>query len=371
MPVWDATAVEKLSYLSPGIPVDLDRRPDVAVVGGGVLGLAIGVMCVRAGIRSVSILETGRLAGGPSGRAGGVLAPEPHVWTDPRALVELGRRSLRLARELDAEWDGTLDLSDLDCLLVGKDGSDAPMPFDAPVDVLGEHEVHEREPALAGVDKALLIRRQARVNPVHFAAGLAARAGTVATGVEVGERSVRAGRVTTLATTAGAIHPGTVVFATGVAPRPEVAVPHHLVKGHLAATEPVPFGLESRVVTPQGGVLPLGDGRLLTGGTLDEGDRSPVVRPEVIRQLKRRLEEVIPEAASVRFSHAWCCFRPATPDRLPLIDRVPDLENAWFTSGHYRTGLLLALATADALVQWIITGSQPEHVAPFGLARFE
>jgi glycine/D-amino acid oxidase-like deaminating enzyme len=369
-PVWDSTVGDdELSVLAPGVPDGLDRTPDVAVVGAGVLGLAIAAMCVRAGAESVVVLERGRLAGGASGRNAGVLAPEPHVWTDPPALVELGRRSLRLTRVLDAEWDGALGLQELDCLLVGA-GADAPMPWEAPVEVLDEAAVRDRVPAVSGVSAALLIAGQARVHPLRFAAGLAGQAGTVATGADVIGHKIRHNNVLALTTTIGEFHPGVVVFATGVAPRTEVAVAHHFVKGHLATTEPVSFRLGCQVVTPLGGALQLADGRLLTGGTLDEGDDSPGVRPDVVQELRRGLDRVIPMAAAVPFSHAWCGFRPATPDRLPIIDRVPTLDNAWFTSGHYRTGVLMAVATGEALAHWIIIGERPPHAAPFALSRF-
>jgi glycine/D-amino acid oxidase-like deaminating enzyme len=303
--VWDSTAHdEDLSALDPGVPDDLDRRPDIAVVGGGVIGLAVAAMCVGAGARSVVVLERGRLAGGPSGRAAGVLAPEPHVWEDPPALVELGRRSLRLTRQLDVEWDGAFGLRDLDCLLLGPLASPS-MRFEAPVEVLDENGLRQREPAVAEVSDALAIGRQAHVHPVRFAAGLSRHAGTVATGVEVGQRKVARGKVVALRTTIGDLHPGVVVFATGVAPSPEVSVPHLLVKGHLATTDPVAFRLNSQVMVPHGEALPLADGRLLTGGTIDEGDNSPAVRPQVIREMRRGLDLVIPAAASVRFSHVW------------------------------------------------------------------
>jgi glycine/D-amino acid oxidase-like deaminating enzyme len=292
------------------------------------------------------------------------------VWTDPPALVNLGRRSLRLTRALNAEWDGVLGLQDLDCLFIGAGTMEAPMPWDVQVEFLDEQGVREREPALAGVTEALLITRQARVDPLRFAAGLAHHAGTVATGVHVTGRKVQRSRVTTLTTTIGELHPGIVVFATGVAPRPDVDVPHHHVKGHLATTEPVAFRLSAQIGAPGGGALQLADGRLLTGGTLDEGDECPIVRPDVVQELRRGLDDLIPMVASVPFSHAWCGFRPAVPDRLPIIDRVPALENAWFTSGHYRTGVTMAVATAEALAQWIATGERPHHVLPFALARF-
>jgi glycine oxidase len=370
VPLWDSTARdEDLSALDPGVPDDLDRRPDVAVVGGGVLGLAIAAMCVRAGVPSVVVLERGRVAGGPSGHAAGVLAPEPHAWEDPPALVELGRRSLRLTRQLDADWDGALGIREIDCLLLDPP-SDPSIPFEAPVEVLDEDGLREREPVVQGAREALLIAGQAHVDPLRFAAGFTRHAGTVATGVEVGERKVANGKVVALTTTIGDLQPGKVVFATGVPPRPEVSVPHRLVKGHLAATDPVAFRLNSQVMVPHGGALPLPDGRMLTGGTLDEGDDSPAVRARVVQEMRRGLDHVIPAAASVPFSHVWCCFRPAAPDRLPIIDKVPEAENAWFTSGHYRTGLLMAAATAEALTHWIVTDDQPAYAAPFGLSRF-
>src|SRR2546422_577340 len=111
-PVWDDTiAAEAVVALDPGIPSDLDRTPDVLVVGGGCVGLATAALCRRAGLGGVVVLERGRLAGGPSGGGAGVLAPEPHAWTDPPALVELGRSSLALTRVLDAEWEGALGVT--------------------------------------------------------------------------------------------------------------------------------------------------------------------------------------------------------------------------------------------------------------------
>jgi len=359
-----------LKRLDPGIPVDLDRRPDVAVIGDGSLGLAIAVACRRARLGRVVVLERARLAAGATGASAGVLAPEPHVWSDPPALVVFGRESLRLTRALDAEWSGALRLRNLDCLIVGAQIDNASIPIEAPVEALRGDALREREPAVAGIEEALLVRDQACVNPVRFAAVLAGHAGTVVTGIEVGEVRLAGDRIVGLATSAGEVQPGAVVYAMGIAPLPYVTVPHRLVKGHLVATEPVHLRLHSQVVTPLGGALQLEDGRLLAGGTLDEGDDSPTVRAEIVEAIRRGLHRVLPAAAAVPLSHAWCGFRPAAPDRLPIIDRVPGLTNAWFTSGHYRTGILLAAATGASVAEWIASGKRPTNLSAFGLARF-
>jgi glycine/D-amino acid oxidase-like deaminating enzyme len=67
--------------------------------------------------------------------------------------------------------------------------------------------------------------------------------------------------------------------------------------------------------------------------------------------------------------YTWACFRPAHPDHLPIVDRLPGFDNVWMTTGHYKTGILLAPGTANALVTWMQTGRRPVEVEPFGLAR--
>ena len=43
--------------LCPGFGQDLPRRPDVLVVGGGVVGVATAVACATAGLGSVLLIE--------------------------------------------------------------------------------------------------------------------------------------------------------------------------------------------------------------------------------------------------------------------------------------------------------------------------
>ena len=71
----------------------------------------------------------------------------------------------------------------------------------------------------------------------------------------------------------------------------------------------------------------------------------------------------MPAAAQVAVRYQWCCFRPATADGRPVIDRVPGVDNAWVSAGHDGDGLLMAPATGQALATWIATGQEPQQVA--------
>jgi glycine/D-amino acid oxidase-like deaminating enzyme len=111
------------------------------------------------------------------------------------------------------------------------------------------------------------------------------------------------------------------------------------------------------------------DGRLILGGTLDVDDHQRVVRPQVIQNMWNELASKWPSAADIAVEYGWACFRPAHPNRVPVIDRIPRLDNAWFTSGHYKTGILLAAATGRALADWIRTDSPPDEIKRFGIDR--
>ena len=65
----------------------------------------------------------------------------------------------------------------------------------------------------------------------------------------------------------------------------------------------------------------------------------------------------------------WVGGRPMLPDGLPLIDRVPDLENAYVATAHGMLGVTLAPGTASALRGFIASGVRPDVLAPFGFAR--
>ncbi len=82
------------------------------------------------------------------------------------------------------------------------------------------------------------------------------------------------------------------------------------------------------------------------------------------------LAAVLPSLRGVGVAYQWCCFRPRHPDRRPVIDMVPGLDNAWLTSGHFRTGILNAPVTAAVLSRWIAAGVPPVEARTWSASRF-
>lgn len=324
--VWpDQLDATERARLSPGVPPDLDRRPDVLIVGGGIVGCATAAACLRVGAGSVVLLERERLGAGASGGAAGLIQPETHAGVDPPAFVDFMRESLAAWTELDATWPGGVGL--------------LPLSWHG--------------------------QAQARVNPLRAVTRLAAGMQGVATGVAVTDVATSDGAIQAVRTSIGDFRPRRVVFATGTPP-PFLGLhlPAFEVRGHMLCTAPSTVTAGSDLFTR------IEDGRLLMGGTLDVGDDERVVRPEIIEQMRRDLVRGCPEAAGLALDYTWACFRPAHPDHMPVIDRVPGLNNAWLTSGHYKTGIMLAAGTGKALADWLSSGSPAPELAPFSLSRF-
>jgi glycine/D-amino acid oxidase-like deaminating enzyme len=345
-------------------------RPDVLVIGGGIMGVATAAACLEIGIDSVLLIETGRLGAGATGGATGLLIPEPHQWSDPEPFVDLERASLERWRDLERALPGGVGLVEVDWLGLAPHDSGFAAHQPRAVEWLNPGQVDELVPGLARPMEGALIHRQGRVNPLRAVVRIADRLPAVATGVAATGVTIKGGKVTAVSTSAGELSPGTVVFATGRPPLLDgltLDIPADRVKGHLLVTEPTPMRLPG-IVAPV--ATQIEDGRLLAGGTFDVGDESPAVQPEVIEAIMDSLATALPELRGLGVAYQWCCFRPRHPDRRPVIDRVPGLDNAWLTSGHFRTGILNAPATASVLARWIWDGEQPAEPATWSASRF-
>lgn len=365
----DELTDDERAGLDPGVPTALNRRPDVLVVGGGVVGVSTAVACQRAGLGSVVLLEREQIGSGATGGAGGLLSADTLAGTYPEHYVALGKASIELWWRLQEDMPGGVGITPFDSVKVEPYTPELAANMPASAEPLTPDDVARLIPGLSWSAPGVRIPRQARMNPLRAVSRLAKGIGSVGTGVEVRGATVRGDRLVSLATSAGEISPGAVIFATGGPPKLDglnLEYPAGNLKGHILTTEPVSvrFG---------GGFAPIAtqieQDRLLAGGTVDEGDDTPDVHAETIARIVAELETAFPALRGIAVSHAWVCFRPTHPDALPVVDRVPGLRNAWVTSGHFRHGILLAPATGRALARWVESGAQPSDVTGLEIGR--
>ena len=372
---------------------DVSHSPsmDVAVIGGGVIGLAVAWRLAQRGA-TVALLERGELGSGTSAVAAGMLAPvsEAEFGADGQRALTLGlagaERWPAFAGELSAAAELPVNLRASGTLMLARDSdeADALAREQRFRDALGlrtrrlrASEARALEPALAPTLRlALEIPDDHSVDPREVVVALgraAARAG-----VRVREHSV-VGRV--LLDGSGAqvrgveldggerLRCATVVVAAGawteaVGGLPDAArLPVRPVKGQtLRLRDPGGPGLLHRVVRYAGGYLvPREDGRYVLGATMEERgyDVSPTAGG--VYELLREAHELVPGISEMVIEELAVGLRPSTPDNVPAIGPGALAGLVWAV-GHHRSGILLAPLTAD-LVAAAVHGEAPGELA--------
>ena len=92
--------------------------------------------------------------------------------------------------------------------------------------------------------------------------------------------------------------------------------------------------------------------------------------PAGLRALVGLIEALAPGLMGGEVVATWAGLRPGTPDREPIVGLVPGYDNLWVASGHFRTGVQLAIGTAEVLVASLLSGAPDPLLAPLSPARF-
>jgi glycine oxidase len=376
----------------------LDRSSsfDVAVVGGGVIGLSVAWRAAQRGMR-VIVLERAEPGGGASWVAAGMIAPISEARPKEQSLLRLSLESARAYPEFIAELSAASgrDPGYLGCgtLAAARDRDEAEalerelemrIGLGLPVRRLRPSEARRLEPGLApAVRLALDVPDDHVIEPHALTAALAealVRAGgELRTGCEVCEVSVSdAGRVDGVRLASGdGVRADQVVIAAGVWSSslagipPDARVPLRPVKGQtLRMHDPAGPGLLTRVLRMSPGyVVPRGDGRYVLGATMEERGFDTTITAGAIFEQLRDAIELVPGIGEWVIDGLVAGLRPGTPDNAPVLGPGA-LDGLQWATGHYRHGILLAPITADVLAATLAGEDAPEIAAPFGASRF-
>jgi glycine oxidase len=105
-------------------------------------------------------------------------------------------------------------------------------------------------------------------------------------------------------------------------------------------------------------LVPRADGRVLLGSTLEFVGFKRGVTAGGIRSLLADAIRLVPSLEEAEVTGTWSNFRPYTKDHLPLLGST-GVEGLFLASGHYRTGILLAPATAKIIAD-LVTQKRPK-----------
>ncbi|GAA1019431.1 glycine oxidase ThiO [Acrocarpospora pleiomorpha] len=358
---------------------------DVAVVGAGVVGLAIAWRAALRGLRvAVVDPDPGR---GATYASAGMLAPVSEVTFTEEPLLRLGLESLARwpsfrteleeasGRTVDYRTDGTLEIAyDSDDLAQLDDLAGFEETLGLRVERLTGRECRKREPMLApSVRGGLLARDDAWVDPRLLAPALcAALARARATFVPEPALKVQSGLVRLAE---GAVRAEQIVVATGARSAALLpGLPVRPIKGQILRLHGPRGFLTGCVRGWVHGVpvylVPRENGEITVGATMEEQGFDPRVTAGGVYQLLRDARDLVPGIAELELAETRTGFRPGTPDNLPLIGAT-GLPGVYVATGHHRAGVLLSPITADAVAALLTGAPPPPSLAACDPARFD
>ena len=370
------------------------QRTEVAVVGGGMIGLAVAFELAGRG-RRVALLERGEpgaLTGGrPSAVAAGMLAPTSESEGNAAALLRFQLDSLRRYpqfvvavseaggldcgyRDEGALWaarhrDDQLELEHLHALQQSRGLTSR---------LVTAREARQLEPYLTPrVVGGLLVEGDHQIDPRRLLPALTAAVHR--RGVEL-HRNTAVGAVqpenggVRITHDGGELLADLAVIAAGVwsedglqSPAPTLGL--RPVKGQLLRLRGAPL-IRHVVRTPDIYLVPRSDGELIVGASEEEQGFDDQPTAGAVFDLLRDAWEVLPGVYDLHLDEISVGFRPAVRDHLPVIGPADARANGVFlATAHYRNGILLAPATAYWLAEAIDGGQTPPLLQDLQAAR--
>ena len=355
-------------------PLAADATADVAIVGGGIAGIATAYLLARGGARPI-VLEARGVAEGASGRNAGFLlagVAENFVAASRRygsaktlRIWKLTERTRTLVRSLVAELG-------IDCELRWN-GSDQIAGDDAEWSEVAESArlLFARGVKVSVDDAARTVRHHedGELHPVRWVRGLAAAA--VNAGARIHEDTRVSGvKDGVVRTSGGTVTAGAVVLCTN-------AYTAHLadsrvqpVRGQMLATAPTRPVFERPAYAKRGYQYwrQRADGRVLVGGWRDMAVDEEVGEDErPTERVQRYLDAFLAEQGiDAVVTHRWAGTMGFSHDALPYVGRAgPRLFVCGGFTGH---GMAFGPASAE-MVATLVSGRAHQDADLFDPAR--
>jgi glycine oxidase len=363
---------------------------DVAVVGGGLIGLACAWRAADRGL-SVVVIERDRPGVAASGVAAGMLAPVTEADFGEQGLLQLGLSSRELwpgfAAELEERSGMPIFFRESGALVVAADRDDAEelrrlhglqRELGLEAEWLVPSECRRLEPALApGVAGGVLAPQDAHADPAATVRALEqvvgevvraeARAVETANGRVTGVRLADGGlvRAERVLVAAGPWSPSLDPVGAGPPVRP--------VKGQileLRVRGELPPPIVRIVRSPRCYLVARQDGRVVLGATVEEQGFDTALTAGGVFRLLEAAREILPEVEELELVQVRAGLRPGTPDNAPLIGPGA-VQGLFWATGHHRSGVLLAPVTAAAVADVLAGGAVSPELEAFSPRRFE
>ena len=367
---------------------------EVAIIGGGVIGLAIARALALRGVRDVLLIERGSLGAEASSAAAGMLAPQAEanraheffqLTCQSRDMYQAFAAALlaETGINIELETTGTLYLA-----FTEHDEDELQKRYEwqskaeLPIETLSTAAVRRLEPSInEDVRAALKFPLDTQVENRRLLSALVAaneKLGVrLETGTAVTSLKIERERVTGIETSRGFIATDSVVIAGGawssLLGAGDKALPNLRIKpvrGQMLCFEPRPPIARHVIYSPRGYIVPRRDGRMLAGSTTEQAGFEKQVTAAGVQSILAAALEISPRIAALPLTDSWAGLRPRAADTLPVLGPCAEIAGVYYATGHYRNGILLAPITGELIAEAIVDKVFPAALEIFSPDRF-
>jgi D-amino-acid dehydrogenase len=252
--------------------------------------------------------------------------------------------------------------------------------FHQPIDRYDGSQVRELEPALrAGLAGGWHFRSDAHLRPDKLMSEwrrvLLERGVQIREHCEITDFARTDGRARAVITTQGQFQATAFVVATGaLTPGLEQAldcrVPIQPGKGYSITMPRPALCPQIPLLFPEThvGVTPMQSAYRL-GSTMEFAGYDSSISEQRLDLLRRGAEPYLEEPACGPVVERWYGWRPMTYDGLPIIDRLPAMDNVLIAAGHNMLGVSMAPATGKLVAELLDHRTPHIEPAPYSLSR--
>ncbi|MEM7158964.1 MAG: FAD-binding oxidoreductase [Myxococcota bacterium] len=371
----------------------LPTRVDIAIIGGGIMGLSTAYHLAKTTKHKIAVLERGYLVSGASGRNGGGLRMQ---WGDP-GNVALMMESIEMCRGLAQELGINLWFRQGGYLFLARSeagegrlmrNAELHREVGAPTRLLSGAEAREIVPQLdvSEVRLAAFNPDDGVVFPWPFVWGYAGQA--VSRGVAV-RTHTGVDRIEVLAdglrlhlSTGEQLDADRVVNATGawsieLNRSLGLDLPNHPHRHEIISTEPLKPFLDPLVVDLVTGLYfsQSTRGEIVAGITMpDEGPPDTEVdlasSRRFLASLGAALTRVMPITSQLRVLRQWAGPYDLSPDGDAIVGPSPGIPRLYQVCGFTGHGFMMAPAVGKLLARYLATGESHPMLERWDPSRF-
>jgi len=358
--------------------VAIKKETDIAVIGGGVIGLLTACLLAKNGC-SVTIIEQSQVASESSWAGGGILSPL-YPWRYSAAVNHLASRSQQLYPGLvDGLRSSTgVDPQFVQCgMLINKfDVDDLGYEWlnNNQIDYFNADEMANKNVPFE-VEEFLFLPKIAQIRNPRFAQSLKKWAEQL--GVEIFshwqiDRVAHQSSQFNLESEKGKVISRQLIvcagaWSAGLLKQLGIDLPIKPVRGQMLLYKATPEFLSSMILSEGHYIIPRLDGHVLVGSTMEDVGFDKQTTSQARELLESFIERTLPELQKYPVEKHWAGLRPGSPDGVPFISSHPSIENLYVNTGHFRNGVVMAPASAELLVDLVLGKKAKIDASPYSL----